>query len=326
MPIESENNELQVAWDKFCDLRAEYLRSLAEVVEQGVKQKDTTHPAFCGCIDWHSSVHGTYALLAAFRLTGESRWSDVAESVLVPHRLAGELACLQQGELDHEMPYGYAWFLKLAQEREQWGGKTDLLPIATEIAQRLEHWIFSLLDEEVLYHTLRREYGNLSWAVLNLWKWSQWKGNTKLSEILSTFTRERLLMLDKELPLSYDNDIDEFFAASLQRTRAILTVLAPEEWQFWLSKYYQGKLFHKPVQEALRPHSAGLNFSRAWGLWTLFKATKDEAFQAMYVDHIVTHMELPQYWKNDYKKYSHWVPQFGIYAIALSMDDLGVRV
>ncbi len=53
----------------------------------------------------------------------------------------------ERGELDHELPYGFAWFLKLAHEREQGWGKHDLLPLATEIATRLEHWIFSLSDE-----------------------------------------------------------------------------------------------------------------------------------------------------------------------------------
>ena len=52
-------------------MRVEYLSSLSVAVELGVSRKDTEHPAFCGCIDWHSSVHGTYALLVASRLTGE---------------------------------------------------------------------------------------------------------------------------------------------------------------------------------------------------------------------------------------------------------------
>ncbi|MEE8125090.1 MAG: hypothetical protein V3T42_04685, partial [Nitrospirales bacterium] len=66
---------------------------------------------------------------------------------------------------------------------------------------------------------------------------------------------------------------------------------------------------------------AGLNFSRAWGLWTLFQSTGHQAYRDMYVNHILTHMALPQYWRDDYQKHSHWVPQFGIYAIALSLDQ-----
>ena len=323
MCIKNENNKSQNSWVTFCRLRFEYLQALAEIVKHGVRQQDTMHPAFCGCIDWHSSVHGTYALLAASRFTGESQWSDIVESTLTTERLEGELACLQRGELNHELPYGYAWFLRLAQERERWGRKPDLLSLATEIAQQLEGWIFTLSDKEIIHHTLRREYGNLSWAVLNLWEWSQWNGNTKLAEKLSTFTREQLLMLDCELPQSYDDNIDEFFAASLQRTRTILTVLDPEESRAWLASFYQRGLLHNPLNEAPRPHSAGLNFSRAWGLWSLFKVTGNGAYRDMYADHIVTHMESPQYWRDDYKKYSHWVPQFGIYAIALSMEGDG---
>ncbi len=320
MLLSRDCRQSEKLWKEFCRSRVNYLTCLAETVANGVMRSDTAHPVFCGCIDWHSSVHGTYALLAASRLTGESRWINVAESVLVPDRLADELACLKRGELDHELPYGYAWFLKLAQEREQKSGQTDLLLLATEIARRLEQWIFSLSDDEIIHHALRREYGNLSWALLNLWEWSRWKGNTKLSEKLSTFTKNRLLILDKDLPVSYDESIDEFFAASLQRTRAILSILPAEESHSWLRSFYNENLRLVPISTALKPHSGGLNFSRSWGFWSLFQTTGEQIYRDMYVDHIVTHMELPQYWRDDYKKYSHWVPQFGIYAIALSMD------
>ncbi len=311
----------QNSWEKFCAMRMDYISALAEVVERGMIKQDTTHPAFCGCIDWHSSVHGTYALLAASRLTGESRWVDVVESILTSERLVGELACLQRGELTHELPYGYAWFLKLTQERERWGGQTDLLPLATEISRQLEQWIFSLSNDEVLHHVLRREYGNLSWAVLNLWEWSQWKGLVELGERLRIFTKERLMTLDKHLPSSSDEQTDEFFAASLQRTRAILPIVESDESQAWLTSYYKNQIILTPLTMVSTPHSGGLNFSRAWGFWSLFIATGDESFRDMYVNHIVTHMESPQYWRDDYKKYSHWVPQFGIYAIALSLDE-----
>ncbi|WP_447971053.1 DUF2891 family protein [Nitrospira sp. M1] len=322
MTVEHTNQNDLSNWENFCDLRIEYLSALANVIERGMKRVDTSHPAFCGCIDWHSSVHGTYALLAASRLTGESRWIEVVEPLLYSDRLDAELGCLHRGELDHELPYGYAWFLKLAQERERWGGKTDLCLFATDVAQRLEQWIFSLSDEGVLQHALRREYGNLSWAVLHLWEWSQWKGGSALNEKLVTFTRERLLPLDKHFSLSYDNNIDEFFAASLQRMRAILAILPVEESQSWLRVFYPKALRLDPIRIAPRAHSGGLNFSRSWGYWSLFLATGDEAYRDLYVNHIVTHMESPQYWRDDYKKYSHWVPQFGIYAIALSMDEV----
>ena len=120
--------------------------------------------------------------------------------------------------------------------------------------------------------------------------------------------------------MSHDESIDEFFAASLQRTRAILSILPAEESHSWLRSFYNENLRLVPISTALKPHSGGLNFSRSWGFWSLFQTTGEQIYRDMYVDHIVTHMESPQYWRDDYKKYSHWVPQFGIYAIALSMN------
>ena len=66
---------------KFLRRAVGFLRILGEVVEQGFIRKDTQHPAFCGCIDWHSCVHGAYALLTAARLAGQDRWAEVVDTV-----------------------------------------------------------------------------------------------------------------------------------------------------------------------------------------------------------------------------------------------------
>jgi len=193
--------------------------------------------------------------------------------------------------------------------------------LATEIAPRLEQWMFSLRAGEVINHLKQRDYGNLSWALLNLWNWSQWKADQALIEKLLRFTQMWVVLLDERLPPSYDHMTDEFFPASLQRTRAILTILPKEESLSWYESYYPGGLFMEPLYVAPTPHSAGLNFSRAWSFWTLFQSTQNLAFRDLYVNHIVTHMNLPECWRNDYRKHAHWVPQFGIYAIALSLED-----
>jgi len=308
-------------WKIFYSVRLEYLTALAEIVEQSFIRRDTAHPAFCGCIDWHSSVHGAYALLTAARLTGQNRWAGVVDNALEPDCLALELASLKRGDLDHELPYGFAWFLTLAQEREKSWSNHDLLPLATEIASRLARWLFSLSDEALVHHAQRREYGNLSWPLLNLWHWGQWKGDTELVENLRAFTRTRLLPLDQECPFSLDQTTDEFFPSALQRCRALLTILPTEESSKWLASHQHGGRELYPLTMFSTTHSAGLNFSRSWSLWTLFQNTEDLAFRELYVNHVVTHMERPQYWRDDYRKHGHWVPQFGIYAIALSMEE-----
>ncbi len=311
----------QKAWDSFCESRGDYLTALAITVGKGVTRRDTDHPAFCGCIDWHSCVHGLYALLTVSRLTDDPQWAEIAEARLEPETLGQELLSLQREEINQELPYGFAWFLKLAQERERWSGKQDLLPLATEIARRLEAWMFSLSAEEIAYHAQHKAYGNLSWALFNLWEWVQFRNDAERPEKLGQFARERILPLDQTVPVSLDNRTDEFFPASLQRTRALLAVLPKKESKEWLEAFFYEGVILQPVEHPSSPHSAGLNFSRSWGLWDLYLHTGQITYRDQYVNHIVTHMESPQYWRDDYKKYSHWVAQFGIYAIALSYDN-----
>lgn len=319
--VNAQSRQHYPSWEAFCAARLGYVRILAETVEQSFLRRDTTHPTFCGCIDWHSSVHGAYALLTASRLTGQPRWAERVDAALSPDCLEAELASLRNGELNDEIPYGFSWFLQLAIEREQGWGKTDLFPLAAEISTHLEQWIFSLSAGEVIGHLKQRNYGNLSWALLNLWNWSQWKADQVLIEKILRFTRMWVVLLDETLPPSYDNVTNEFFAASLQRTRTIFTILPNEESWRWFESFCPDGLSMEPIPTASTPHSAGLNFSRAWAFWTLFQSTRNSAFRDVYVNHIVTHMDRPQYWRDDYRKHGHWVPQFGIYAIALSFDE-----
>ena len=314
-----------ISWESFCASRLDYLAALAVPIAGGVTRRDTTHPVFRGCVDWHSCVHGLYALLTVSRLTGEPRWSHVAESLLIPEQLDRELACIRNGELDRELPYGYAWFLKLAQDHQRFFQKDDLQAIAGELAGRLATWIFSLSEGEILAHAQDRAYGNVSWAVLNLWEWARWNNDTGLAETLTAFAREQLLPLDRALPPSFDHVTDEFFPAALQRTRAILTVLPHDETAPWLRAHFAEDCQLEPVRRSDVPHSAGLNFSRCWGLWELFQYTRNPRYRDQYVRHFVTQMNQPEYWRNDYQRYGHWVAQFGVYALALSMDHAEER-
>ena len=50
-----------------------WLDLLAVVPAAYVARRDTEHPAFHGCVDWHSACHGVWALLAYQRATGDAR-------------------------------------------------------------------------------------------------------------------------------------------------------------------------------------------------------------------------------------------------------------
>src|SRR5580700_7800800 len=89
-----------------------------------VKPPHELTPAFYGCYDWHSSVHGHWLLVRLARLfpqapfTAEARRA-VAQS-LTPANIAQEVIYLNgAGRNDFERPYGLAWLLQLAAELKE---------------------------------------------------------------------------------------------------------------------------------------------------------------------------------------------------------------
>ena len=92
------------------------LRALAAPIRAAVLRRDTGHAAFHGCWDWHSAVHGHWAILRVARVSGqveaEAAW---VEAQLTEAGIADEAALLRQHPR-FEDPYGRAWFLRLALE------------------------------------------------------------------------------------------------------------------------------------------------------------------------------------------------------------------
>ncbi len=79
------------------------------------------HPAFYGCYDWHSAVHGHWTLARLRRLfprLAENREIRAAlDENLTAENLAAELAYFHApGRAAFERPYGWAWLLGLAGE------------------------------------------------------------------------------------------------------------------------------------------------------------------------------------------------------------------
>ncbi|MCX6602232.1 MAG: DUF2891 domain-containing protein [Acidobacteria bacterium] len=84
------------------------------------------HPAFYGCLDWHSSVHGHWMLVRLLKTTkGLSKEAEIrkvlAES-FTPEAIAGEVRYFEGYKLakTFERTYGWAWLLKLDEELRGW--------------------------------------------------------------------------------------------------------------------------------------------------------------------------------------------------------------
>ena len=92
---------------------------------QEVKSPKALHPAFYGCFDWHSSVHGHWMLVRLLRthpdMAKAAEIRGVLDENLTPDRIAAEVAYFDQpGRRSFERTYGWAWLLKLAAELKAW--------------------------------------------------------------------------------------------------------------------------------------------------------------------------------------------------------------
>src|SRR5579864_1673911 len=82
-------------------------------------------PAFYGCYDWHSSVHGHWLLVRLVRSFPDAKFVPLAREALrqslTAENLTQEAAYLRgAGRTSFERPYGLAWLLQLAAELREW--------------------------------------------------------------------------------------------------------------------------------------------------------------------------------------------------------------
>ena len=113
-----------------------FIREVIQTFRNEISQYDINHPIFHGCWDWHSSVHGHWALLESAHLVqdeGSIQW--VLNRLQHPQMLK-EIQYLQ----DHpnfEMPYGRAWFLRLMMRLEQITGFDEYNTMVQDVADNL---------------------------------------------------------------------------------------------------------------------------------------------------------------------------------------------
>jgi len=114
-------------------------------------------PAFYGCFDWHSSVHGHWLLVRLLRVgPQDASWRDEAivklSQSFTDENMAGEVANFARpARGSWERPYGVAWYLQLTAELREWVADTNntqakawlatLEPLEQDIADSLKAWL-----------------------------------------------------------------------------------------------------------------------------------------------------------------------------------------
>ena len=115
--------------------------------EEDVKAPRAFHPAFYGCFDWHSAVHGHWLLVRVLKQYPDLPEAREIRAVLNDHLTAENVKVeaayfARKDAKSFERPYGWSWLLKLAEELHTWDDadakkwSANLKPLADLIAAR----------------------------------------------------------------------------------------------------------------------------------------------------------------------------------------------
>jgi drug/metabolite transporter superfamily protein YnfA len=286
-------------------------RELVEPIRASVVRRDSWHAAFHGCVDWHSAVHGIWALTAYARLTGEAICDAILEETLRPETLAAERALLA-ARPEFEMPYGRAWFLRLAREHALYTRSTTLEPMAGEVlGSMLDYYRGRPPDPR------RGSYGSDSWALLNMLDGAVWWGDGAAEAAIRGLIETHFV--DHGGGCDYALEGGHFMAVATNWAWLVSKVLPRADFARWAQEFFAWGGLPRPVLRPANWHHHGLNFSRAWGLWALHAAVAPgearQSYLEAYVAHFRTTYDTPALWRGSYGGVSHWVPQFGMLAL-----------
>ena len=294
--------------EDLAERRTEFVRGFAAQVKTCVARRDTSHPLFNGCIDWHSSVHGHWALAAAARLTDRDDLKAFLLARLTPERIARERADLA-AHPNFEMPYGRAWFLRLVAEFERTFDDPRLRRMGDEMARTL----IAFLKREGI-EPLSSSYGSHSWALINLAAYGRHTGDDDITGFVEAAVREHFLDTDGPCPADLDQRRRSFMAVCTNWAWLVSQVLDGPQFNEWLEGFLPDPDALKPVRRPANAHVYGLNFSRAWGIWRIYRKSGDERFLKLYRAHLEPTFDRPSWWRGDYRVVGHWVSQFGMLA------------
>ncbi len=289
--------------------RAEWLRSVGPVIETAVARPDTRSLIFHGCYDWHSAVHGHWALLRLARATGEQRFVDATIAELTADRIAGEAAQLRERP-GFEMPYGRAWLLRLAIEHATVTGSDALHGVAAEVAQSLVERY-----DHVAPHPASREYDNASWAMVQLAAWARHAEVPALTRWVGTQI-DRAFLDPGDVPGMHDDRVHPDFFSPRANWLYLIAHAQPAALRAMLDAAALDERVLAPVEITRAAHHHGVNWCRAWMLHRLALQVPDEPlFRDAFDAHVATGVRDHDRALGNYRAYDHWVPQFAVYAL-----------
>ncbi len=298
-------------------------------------------PAFCGCYDWHSSVHGHWLLARLARTFPEAVFAKQAraalERSLTSANIKAEAVYLGgKGRASFERPYGLAWLLQLCAELQEWDDpqartmSANLRPLEEVAVERLTSWL------PKLSHPVRiGEHDQTAFALGLILDYAHAVGNEALAR-LATDSAQKFFAADQNCPLAYEPSGEDFLSPCLGEADVMRRILRPNEFAAWLTRFMpqipaRSDANWLPVVISPDPsdpklaHLDGLNLSRAWMLEGIISGLpEDDPRRAALAAVAATHAQagLAAVTGEHYEG-GHWLGSFAVYLTTRRGIQLG---
>lgn len=239
-------------------------------------------PAFYGCFDWHSSVHGHWLLVRILETDPQSPMNPAILAALdrsfTQSNIAAELAYLDgEGRKGFERPYGTAWLLQLVAELDEsddpklkaW--RETLRPLEERIVAETQEWL-----PKLAYPIRLGTHNQSAFAFGLMIDYARQVGNAAFEQMLVDKSLE-FHRNDVNCPLAYEPSGEDFLSPCLMEADLMRRVMPQAEYAVWLATFLpqipaDGSADWLKPGEVRDPtdgklvHLDGVNLSRAWAM------------------------------------------------------------
>ncbi|GLB50673.1 DUF2891 domain-containing protein [Neptunitalea lumnitzerae] len=286
------------------------------------------HPAFYGCFDWHSSVHGHWSIVSVLNKYPNIKNRDTLIRILKEHitteNIQAEVAYFnRKGEYAYKRTYGWAWLLKLSEALQQSkinevaNLHTTLEPLTQCIVTRYLNYL-----PKLQYPTRVGTHTNTAFGLSLAYDYATSSKNDTLSKAIKE-TALRFFKNDKDCPFSWEPGGSDFLSPCLEEANLMRKILSKNEFKLWLEDFLpqlKNKDFELPIgivsdrTDGHLVHLDGLNYSRAWCLYGIANTLSPDYnhLNNLANNHIERAL---QNLTNDSYEGSHWLGTFALYAL-----------
>lgn len=310
-------------------MMVEYPNKLNQVIgsDSDLQSPKELHPAFYGCFDWHSSVHGHWSLVSLLKRYPNLDSADVVRDKLASNmseeNILEEVAYFEKNiNRTFERTYGWAWLLKLAEELYTWDdplGKSlynNLSPLTNLIANNYLEFL-----PKLNYPIRVGEHTNTAFGLSFAYDYAVTVQNDSLAKLISSRARDFYLN-DSGCPISWEPSGFDFLSPCLQEVDIMRKVLSEREFKTWITSFLPALeasgFSWEPGQVSDRSdgklvHLDGVNFSRAWCLYGLARQYPEFSHLTNSANKHLSY-SLESIFDENYEG-THWLGSFAIYAL-----------